>query len=83
MTTFNISTIDKAPSMNRTTVIVKSDSYKDVVQMAIDSWKETGRATSVHHGKYSSCYTWHCIHADGTFWDRNTNSGVPATGQHI
>ncbi len=76
-TTFVVRVLNSGPSLNET-IHAGAEQYLDAVAAAHRLWRETGRRTRVCSD--GSVFTWHYVRADGTFTDRNTNSGVPATG---
>jgi len=81
MTIYTIATLQPRPSMNQTCVQIDATDYADAVRQARESWARTHRATTLHSGKYAASY-WHRIRGDGTFIDRNHNSGVPESGHY-
>ncbi len=78
MSTFTIATTQPSPSMNQDTVQFEG-TYVEAVEAARASWRETRRHTTVSAGTVA-INPYHSIRRDGTFTDRNTNSGVPSEG---
>lgn len=78
-TTWTIATTQPSPSMNQDTIQFEG-TYVEAVEAARASWRETRRHTTVSAGTVA-INPYHMIRRDGTFTDRNTNSGIPAEGK--
>ena len=82
MTNYSIAITDPAPSLNQTYTHVVVDTYAEAVSAAHTMHKLTGRTVclySAYDDGLPQTYYWHRV-TNGQFVDRNTNSGVPATG---
>lgn len=76
-TKFVVRLLDAGPSLNETT-LPGGDMYLDAVHACHTAWRRTGRRARVCRN--GSVFTWHVVAADGSFTDKNFNSGVPDAG---
>lgn len=66
---YRINTLRPAPSMNHDRRVIDATDYADAVRQARESFKATGRATSLT--EETGVYSWFRIAADGTESDHN------------
>jgi hypothetical protein len=79
--TYNIKTLQPAPSMSQDETVFVAGSYAEAVQVAHEAFRRTGRATVLGLGAHGM-YWYHRIDGKGVAVDRNLNSGVPEV-QHL
>lgn len=82
---FAIQVSDPSPAMTQTKTIATVHTYHEAVAAARSMWKVTGRSVclvSAYECGTASTYYWHRIARDGSFIDRNSNSGVPESGTY-
>lgn len=74
---FTICTLDKAPAMT-TSNFNFTGTYLEAVQAAQDSFRKTGRTTTLCSGHNNSAGYWYHRIVNGVAYDRNINTGIPA-----
>jgi len=85
---YAIAIADPSPRMTET-YMFHEGTYKSAVSAARAAWREHGRSVCVFGANrprsetdrpVPQTYYWHRISRDGSFVDRNTNSGVAESG---
>lgn len=75
MNAYTISTLAPAPAMHHTFENF-SGTYAEAVAATQQSYRATGRSTTLRSGGDRAGYWWHRVSA-GVAVDRNRNSGIP------
>jgi hypothetical protein len=74
---WTIATLDQAPAMTCSFHDVVG-TYLEAVAATQESYRATGRSTTLRSGGHHTGSGWHHVSSGGVATDRNTNSGVPA-----